>query len=206
SDVCSSDLGALCVSADERESAKSDRRRRDPRVPGRLRLGGDHARRARAGSAAAEARLLRHRRRRLGRAPLPAHPLDEPRALIGIGRRTRPPKPTGAKADGRSGGIRTHDPLTPSQVRYQAALRSVRRGSALIGSGWPRGNRLGERRMRWVAVLGLLLALAATPAAAQPPTAAPSDQVASAAFEKGEAAYKAKDYAAAMSFFRIAAD
>ncbi len=25
---------------------------------------------------------------------------------------------------GRSGGIRTHDPLTPSQVRYQAALRS----------------------------------------------------------------------------------
>src|SRR6185312_4502023 len=107
---------------------------------------------------------------------------------------------------GRSDRIRTCDPLTPSQVRYQAALRSVRRGSALIGSGWPRGNRLGERRMRWVAVLGLLLALAATPAAAQPPTAAPSDQVASAAFEKGEAAYKAKDYAAAMSFFRIAAD
>ncbi len=26
--------------------------------------------------------------------------------------------------NGRSGGIRTHDPLTPSQVRYQAALRS----------------------------------------------------------------------------------
>jgi hypothetical protein len=26
---------------------------------------------------------------------------------------------------GRSGGIRTHDPLTPSQVRYQAALHSV---------------------------------------------------------------------------------
>lgn len=25
---------------------------------------------------------------------------------------------------GRSGGIRTHDPLTPSQVRYRAALRS----------------------------------------------------------------------------------
>jgi hypothetical protein len=23
---------------------------------------------------------------------------------------------------GRDGGIRTHDPLTPSQVRYQAAL------------------------------------------------------------------------------------
>ena len=29
------------------------------------------------------------------------------------------------EGDGRSGGIRTHDPLTPSQVRYQAALRSV---------------------------------------------------------------------------------
>ena len=27
---------------------------------------------------------------------------------------------------GRSGGIRTHDPYTPSIVRYQAALRSVR--------------------------------------------------------------------------------
>ncbi len=26
---------------------------------------------------------------------------------------------------GRNGGIRTHDPLTPSQVRYQAALHSV---------------------------------------------------------------------------------
>ena len=26
--------------------------------------------------------------------------------------------------NGRSGGIRTHDPLTPSQVRYQAAPRS----------------------------------------------------------------------------------
>jgi hypothetical protein len=29
--------------------------------------------------------------------------------------------------NGRSGGIRTHDPLTPSQVRYQAALHSVYR-------------------------------------------------------------------------------
>ena len=28
---------------------------------------------------------------------------------------------------GRSGGIRTHDPLSPRQVRYQAALRSVLR-------------------------------------------------------------------------------
>ena len=26
---------------------------------------------------------------------------------------------------GRDGGIRTHDPLTPSQVRYRAALHSV---------------------------------------------------------------------------------
>jgi hypothetical protein len=30
--------------------------------------------------------------------------------------------------NGRSGGIRTHDPYTPSIVRYQAALRS--------GQGW----------------------------------------------------------------------
>ena len=28
--------------------------------------------------------------------------------------------------NGRSGGIRTHDPYTPSIVRYQAALRSGR--------------------------------------------------------------------------------
>src|SRR3546814_14245626 len=28
------------------------------------------------------------------------------------------------RADGRSGGIRTHDPHTPSVVRYQTALRS----------------------------------------------------------------------------------
>jgi hypothetical protein len=33
--------------------------------------------------------------------------------------------------NGRSGGIRTHDPLTPSQVRYRAALRSEPR-KALI--------------------------------------------------------------------------
>ncbi len=35
------------------------------------------------------------------------------------------PRETGGKREnGRSGGIRTHDPLTPSQVRYRAALRS----------------------------------------------------------------------------------
>ena len=28
-----------------------------------------------------------------------------------------------AKKDGRGGGIRTHDPLAPNQMRYQAALR-----------------------------------------------------------------------------------
>ena len=28
------------------------------------------------------------------------------------------------RLNGRSGGIRTHDPFTPSKVRYQAALRS----------------------------------------------------------------------------------
>jgi hypothetical protein len=37
----------------------------------------------------------------------------------------------GKRRNGRSGGIRTHDPLTPSQVRYRAALRSEPR-KALI--------------------------------------------------------------------------
>ena len=48
---------------------------------------------------------------------------------------------------GRSGGIRTHDPLTPSQVRYQAALRSdPREGVGLIGMGLERGNGKADRR------------------------------------------------------------
>src|SRR5580704_19774527 len=43
--------------------------------------------------------------------------------------------------NGRSDRIRTCDPLTPSQVRYQAALRSdTLRGSALIGRAFGLGN------------------------------------------------------------------
>jgi hypothetical protein len=38
--------------------------------------------------------------------------------------------PALADENGRSGGIRTHDPLSPRQVRYQAALRSDRFKSA----------------------------------------------------------------------------
>jgi hypothetical protein len=38
---------------------------------------------------------------------------------------------------GRSGGIRTHDPLTPSQVRYRAALHSGPRKS-LYSEPWGR--------------------------------------------------------------------
>ena len=36
---------------------------------------------------------------------------------------------------GRSGGIRTHDPFTPSKVRYQAALRSDSEGYTLAFVG-----------------------------------------------------------------------
>ena len=36
--------------------------------------------------------------------------------------------------DGRSGGIRTHDPHTPSVVRYQTALRSENFGVNLRAS------------------------------------------------------------------------
>ena len=43
--------------------------------------------------------------------------------------------------DGRSGGIRTHDPLTPSQVRYQAALRSVASGEVASYRRAPRARQ-----------------------------------------------------------------
>ena len=46
----------------------------------------------------------------------------------------------GGSSDGRSGGIRTHDPLTPSQVRYQAALRSDIGKAGLIGGAPQRRN------------------------------------------------------------------
>ena len=42
--------------------------------------------------------------------------------------------------NGRSGGIRTHDPYTPSIVRYQAALRSGR--GTVIPAHHARRNRL----------------------------------------------------------------
>lgn len=47
---------------------------------------------------------------------------------------------------GRSGGIRTHDPLTPSQVRYQTALRSEKKDSR---------DEFWERReyTRWLDVM-----------------------------------------------------
>ena len=43
-----------------------------------------------------------------------------------IVRSAREKNPTDSKWGiiGRNGGIRTHDPLTPSQVRYRAALHS----------------------------------------------------------------------------------
>ena len=36
------------------------------------------------------------------------------------------------KLDGRGGVIRTHDPLVPNQVRYQAALRPERHTNTLL--------------------------------------------------------------------------
>ncbi len=52
-----------------------------------------------------------------------------------------------ALRNGRSGGIRTHDPHTPSVVRYQAALRSDRTNCRrTIGMG--RKLRNGRRVIR----------------------------------------------------------
>ena len=43
--------------------------------------------------------------------------------------------------DGRSGEIRTPDPLLPKQVRYQAALHSVwLKASYIDKRGWPRNK------------------------------------------------------------------
>ena len=63
--------------------------------------------------------------------------------------------------NGRSGGIRTHDPYTPSIVRYQAALRSGHRQLiATTGSmrnrkvwcelsrGWAVANWFGRRKTK----------------------------------------------------------
>ena len=48
--------------------------------------------------------------------------------------------------NGRSGGIRTHDPHTPSVVRYQAALRSdYFVGAAIMCLGRARGHRQVHR-------------------------------------------------------------
>ena len=49
---------------------------------------------------------------------------------------------------GRDGGIRTHDPLTPSQVRYQAALHPEMcvplRRRAFVSFGGPRRLSRGD--------------------------------------------------------------
>src|SRR5437868_6315611 len=56
---------------------------------------------------------------------------------------------TRGSGNGRSGGIRTHDPLTPSQVRYQAALRSDAGRGALIVTPPRSGNRQFGRVSVW---------------------------------------------------------
>src|SRR5690606_11206996 len=50
--------------------------------------------------------------------------------------------------NGRSGGIRTHDPLTPSQVRYRAALHSEPR-KALYSQGLRSKRRIGRNGEKW---------------------------------------------------------
>jgi hypothetical protein len=42
-----------------------------------------------------------------------------------------------SRKSGRDGGIRTHDPLTPSQVRYQAALHPVRLRTRRVRGEYP---------------------------------------------------------------------
>src|SRR6185503_3719140 len=72
---------------------------------------------------------------------------------------------------GRDGGIRTHDPLTPSQVRYQAALHPVRLVSDATRPRWvsgeynkrPRVGKLdgpGYRERRRAAAFGALFGAA----------------------------------------------
>ena len=48
---------------------------------------------------------------------------------------------------GRDGGIRTHDPLTPSQVRYQAALHPD--AIQLVGNRDGRSRAVGYARRRF---------------------------------------------------------
>ncbi len=53
---------------------------------------------------------------------------------------------------GRDGGIRTRDPLTPSQVRYQAALHPVMRLRAFAFPSWPSvpaSSHVSLRRAAW---------------------------------------------------------
>ncbi|CUX23024.1 hypothetical protein AGR3A_Cc260239 [Agrobacterium tomkonis CFBP 6623] len=56
---------------------------------------------------------------------------------------------------GRSGGIRTHDPLTPSQVRYRAALRSEPESRLYISLlGRKRKIAFSQKKEQWVWMAG----------------------------------------------------
>ena len=52
------------------------------------------------------------------------------------------------KKTGRGGGIRTHDPLLPKQMRYQAALRSEKDAGRRLGAAIPAN---GQDRARTAA-------------------------------------------------------
>ncbi len=65
----------------------------------------------------------------LGAAP----PAQAAEIVQSPGKRKGPTdRPPGPLQIGRSGGIRTHDPFTPSEVRYQAALRSGPSGRFIL--------------------------------------------------------------------------
>ena len=57
-----------------------------------------------------------------GRTRTCGHPLR--RRMLYPAELRAPKRPNVARKDGRSGGIRTPDPLVPNQMRYQAALHS----------------------------------------------------------------------------------
>ena len=50
---------------------------------------------------------------------------------------------TDNRFNGRSGGIRTHDPQSPRLMRYQAALRSDRRGRPSSVAAGPQSRQQG---------------------------------------------------------------
>ena len=70
------------------------------------------------------------------------------RPLWGSGRSAVAQSCTRPLRIGRDGGIRTHDPLTPSQVRYQAALHPDVKGVDVCVGGNFDSNEVGSDPVR----------------------------------------------------------